>query len=34
VSAWTCALHGLVTTGDCIRCDDELIALSEETFDA
>lgn len=25
--AWTCAAHGLITSGDCLRCDDELIAL-------
>lgn len=26
---WTCAAHGVTTTGDCPRCDDELIALAE-----
>lgn len=28
---WRCDLHGLVTTGDCQGCDDELIALADET---
>jgi hypothetical protein len=28
--AWRCEAHGVVTTGDCPRCDDELIALTEE----
>lgn len=25
---WRCALHGLVTTGDCSGCDDDLDSLS------
>lgn len=32
-SAWRCCLHGVVTTSDCPRCDDELIALTEETHE-
>lgn len=27
---WRCTLHNLNTTGDCPRCDDELIALTDE----
>lgn len=27
---WTCEAHGITTTGDCWRCEDELIALTEE----
>jgi predicted RNA-binding Zn-ribbon protein involved in translation (DUF1610 family) len=23
---WTCEMHGAVTTGDCPKCDDEMIA--------
>lgn len=30
-TVWTCTAHGLVTTGDCPGCDDELIALADET---
>lgn len=28
---WTCELHGFTTTGDCHKCDDELIALTKES---
>lgn len=27
---WRCEAHGVVTSGDCPRCDSELIALTEE----
>jgi hypothetical protein len=30
VKAWTCGKHGITTTGDCPRCDDEQIALADE----
>ena len=29
IPAWTCEMHRLTTRGDCPKCDDELIALTE-----
>ena len=26
MTAWTCDAHGVTTTGDCPRCDDEQVA--------
>lgn len=31
IAAWRCGMHGVPTTGDCPRCDDELIALTDES---
>ncbi len=28
---WVCAAHNVTTTGDCPKCDDELIALHQDT---
>ena len=27
--SWRCAAHGITTSGDCPRCDDELIELAD-----
>lgn len=31
--AWRCDMHGVTTTGDCPRCDDELIAMTDSPAD-